>query len=171
MSFLTPFAGVRLFGGRHPESTGDDRAHVIVETLGREHAGKTGIRAMKFRVTQQGPMPSGLELSAADPRTTPRWMNEAIAVYRGLQKGGFTSTIDPTQVQYHLFEADQLRAVYSHRESIGQLLTFTQDNGDKKLQEHFGKHHDNLARAGVIHLFISCPPDDRPESIERLQTT
>ena len=41
-----------------------------------------------------------------------------------------------------------------------------QDNGDKKLQEHFGKHHDNLARADVIHLFISCPPDDRPAAVK-----
>src|SRR5271154_2892360 len=162
MSFLSSLTGTHVFGRRAAETEETDVAQVVVETLGREHSGKTGIRAMQFKVTQQGPLPSDLELSAADPRTTPRWMNEAIAIYRGLQKGGFTSTIDPTQVQYHLFEADQLRAVYLHRESIGQLLTFTQDNGDKKLQEHFGKHHDNLARADVIHLFISCPPDDRP---------
>jgi hypothetical protein len=168
MSFLFPRTAARLFAGRQPEAEEAESAHVVVETLGREHAGKTGIRAMQFKVTQQGPLPSGLELSAADPRVTPRWMNEAIATYRGLQKSGFTSTIDPTQVQYHLFEADRLRAVYSHRESVGQLLTFTQD-GDKRLQEHFGKHHDHLARADVIHLFVSCPADDRPENLERLQ--
>ena len=96
-------------------------------------------------------------------------MNEAIAIYRGLQKGGFTSTIDPKQVQYHLFQADKLRAVYLHRESVGQLLTFNQANADKKLTEHYNKHHENLTRADVLHVFISCPPDDRPESKERLQ--
>jgi hypothetical protein len=169
MSFLLPRAASRLFAGRSHDTEDGDPGNVVVETLGREHSGKTGTRAMTFKVTQQGPLPSGLELSAADPRTTPRWMNEAIATYRGLQKGGFTSTIDPTQVQYHLFEADELRAIYSHRESIGQLITFTQDGGDKKLQEHFSRQQEHLTRADVIHAFVSCPADDRPESLERLQ--
>jgi hypothetical protein len=168
MSLLFPFSDARIFGGRQPETEDTEVAHVVTETLGREHSGKTGVRSMLFKVTQQGLLPSDMELSAADPRTTPRWMNESITTDRGLQKNGFTSTIDATQMQYHLFEADQLRAVYSHRESVGQLLTFTQD-GDKKLQDHFSKHQDNLARANVIHIFVPCPTDDRPESIERLQ--
>ena len=169
MSLFSPLAANRLLGSRPTDAEETSLSHIVVETLGREHSGKTGIRSMHFKVTQQGPLPSGLELSAADPRTTPRMMNEAIATYRGLQRGGFTSTIDPTQVQYHLYEADRMRAVYSHRESIGQLLTFTQDATDKKLQEQFSKHHDNLARTNVLHIFVSCPSDDRPESLERLQ--
>ncbi len=169
MSFFSSATRSRPIGTGQAINAEPETTRIIVETLGREHSGKSGCRAMHYKITQMGPLASGLELSAADPRQTPRWMNEAIAIYRGLQKNGFTSTIDPTQVDYHLFDADRLRAVYSHRESVGQLLTFTQDGNDKKLLEHFSKHHDNLARADVMHIFVSCPSDDRPESLERLQ--
>lgn len=158
----------RLFGAGPVGPDDADQLEVVAETLGREHSAKSGIRHAQYTVTQQGPLPSGLELSAADPRTAPRWMNEALRTYRSLQSAGLPSTIDPTQVQYHLFEADRLRAVYSHRESVGQLLTFTQD-GDKKPQEHFSKHQEQLARTDVAHIFVPCPPDDRPASIERLK--
>jgi hypothetical protein len=96
-------------------------------------------------------------------------MNDSIATFRGLQDAGFTSTIEPDVIQYHLFEADQVRAVLKMRESIGQLLTFTDEDSGKRMQEQFSKHHENLANADVIHVFVSCPMDDRPESIERLQ--
>jgi hypothetical protein len=168
MSFIFPMTAARLFAGRHGDSDENALANVVVETLGREHSAKTGIRSMHFMIAQQGPMPSGLELSAMDPRATAAWMNEAIATYRSLQKASFTSTIDSTQVQYHLYEADQVRALYSHRDSVGQLLTFTQDT-DKKLLELFNKQQEQLSRADVIHAFISCPADDRPENIDRLK--
>jgi hypothetical protein len=167
MPFLS-LNGLRLFGGRQTNAVESESVQIAVETLGREHSGKTGARAMHQTITQNGPLPSGLELSASDPRTTARWLKENIEVFRGLQKGGFTSTIDPSQMQYDLFEADQTRAGYVHRESIGQLLTFTQD-GDKKLQEHFAKHQEQMSRADVIHVFVPCPPDDKPENMRRLQ--
>ncbi|MBY0458296.1 MAG: hypothetical protein K2V38_13225, partial [Gemmataceae bacterium] len=88
---------------------------------------------------------------------------------RGLQHAGFTSTIVPELIQYHLFEADRLRAVLKLRESIGQLLSYTDEDSGRRAQEQFAKHHENLAVADVIHVFVSCPTDDRPESLERLQ--
>jgi hypothetical protein len=161
-------AGGRFFA-RQPVNTEEmEVPDIVVETLGREHSCKSATRAMHQIITQFGALPSGLELAAADPRTTARWMNDCILLFRKLQKDGFTSTIEPTQVQYLLYEADQTRALYRHRDSVGQLLTFTQD-GDKKLQEHFGKHQEHLARADVIHAFLPCPPDDKPENIRRLQ--
>jgi hypothetical protein len=169
VSFISSLTGGRLFGGGPLNPCEADQIQIVTEPLGREHAGKTGIRAMHYLVTRQGPLHSGLELSAQDPRVTPRWMNEAIATYRGLHQHGFTSTIEPTQLQYHLFEADRLRAIYSHRDSVGQLLTFTQEGANPRLLELFTKQQVHLTRADVLHVFISCPPDDQPQSIERLQ--
>ena len=47
------------------------------------------------------------------------------------------------------------------------VVTFDED--DKHFQDQFARHQENLAKADVIHIFVSCPPDDRPESIDRLQ--
>src|SRR5207248_673225 len=66
MAFLSSLGASRLFGGGPPAELPDEPISVVAETLGREHCGKTGIRAMHFRITQQGPQPSGLELSAED---------------------------------------------------------------------------------------------------------
>jgi len=142
---------------------------VNIETLGREHAGKSGGKKMMFRIVQQGPLPSGLDLSPKDPRTLVKLMNESIAQYRNLQKTGFISTTDPELIEYRLFEGDKLKAVLKLRESLGQLLTFTDDGSDKRMQEQFDKHHDNLAAADVIHVYVSCPANDHPSSLERLQ--
>ena len=169
MNLISSLAGSRLFGGNPANEQDNSLQEVVVETLGREHSGKTGIKSMIFKITQDGPLPSGLELSAQDPRTLVRLMNDAIATYQGLQQAGFTSTIQPEQYQFHLFEADQIRAVLNLRESIGQLLTFTSEDSEKRMQEMFRKHHDNLAKAGVIHVHISCPADDRRESLDRLK--
>ncbi len=155
--------------GKSSVATATEPTTVQVETLGREHSGKTGGKAMMFKITQQGPLPSGLELSAQDPRGLVRLMNDSIATFRGLQHAGFTSTIEPEQIQYHLFEADRPRAVLKLRESVGQLLTYTDEDSGRRMQEQFGKHHENLAVADVVHVYVSCPADDRPESIDRLQ--
>ena len=55
------------------------------------------------------------------------------------------------------------------RESVGQLLTFTSEDSEKRMQEMFRKHHDNLAKANVIHVHVSCPADNCPASMERLK--
>lgn len=166
---LPPLIIVELATRRSPAKALNDLPVVIVETLGREHCGKTGVGSMTCKIAQQGPQLSGLELSAENPLTMARWMNEAIVTYQGLQRAGFTSTIVPKQIRYHLYEADQPRAALDLRESIGQLLTFTTEESEQRLLDQVSKHHENLARADVIQVFVSWPPDDRPESIERLQ--
>jgi hypothetical protein len=146
-----------------------DHLNVTVETLGREHSGKTGAKAMMFKITQGGQLPSGLELSALDPRMMVRLMNESIQTYQGLQYNGFISTIEPKVTAYHLFESDTARAILQLRESVGQLLTFTDEASDQRLQEQYTKHLAQLAKADVIHIFVSCPADNSPENVARLQ--
>lgn len=167
MSLLSPS---RLFGGRGyaPADTAD-LITVQVESLGREHSGKTGCGAMTFRTAQDGPLPSGLYLSSPNPRELVKLMNESIATFRGLQRGGLISTIDAELVQYHLLEGDRVRAQLKLRESIGQLLTYTDEDSARRMQEQFDRHHENLASADVIQVFVSCPTDDKPESIDRLK--
>jgi len=157
-----------FFGERAPE-TASAVPIIQLETLGREHSGKTGTKAMLFKLTQAGPMSSGLDFTTEDPRQLIAFMNQAIRTYQGLHSKGFTSTIEPEIIQYSVYLGDRQVAKVKLRESIGQLITYDTPDGEKRFEEMFDKHHDNLAKADVIQVFISCPTNDRSESLERLQ--
>jgi len=142
---------------------------VTVETLGREHAGKSAARLMVAKVVQKGPQESGLELTSPDPRALVKLVNVATATYQGLQKAGMIATLEAEQMLCHLCEADRLRAVLRQRDSIGHLLSFGEGSNDKRFEEQLVRHHENLTAADVIHVFVSCPPDDRPETLEQFE--
>lgn len=162
LSALNPFANPSA-------ARGPAVPEVNVESLGREHAGKTGVRTLMFRLAQDGPLPSGLELTTRDPRAMVRLMNDSIASFQGLRAGGFTSTIEPDLIRYDLYQADRPRAVLHLRESVGQLLTYTDEASGDRLQGMFRAHHGHLAAADVVHVYVSCPADDSRASTDRLK--
>ena len=99
---------------------------------------------------------------------TTRWMNEAIATYRGLTKAGFTSTIDATQVQYHLFEADQRRADQQHPDEHvnRQQLADPDDRHADRRQQHEQERAAHRREA----LVAARPTAEQPRRSRRLRT-
>jgi hypothetical protein len=131
---------------------------VRLETIGREHSGKTAKKVCFYKGPLQGAIASGLELTADDPRHMSRWMQDALEIYRSLQGRGLLTTLDPEVTEYHLFEADEPRLVFQVREVVGQVLTHTTPESDAAIQDRYAKYVANLSQAHVLEVVIPCPP-------------
>jgi hypothetical protein len=142
---------------------------VRLEMIGREHSGKTALKTCYYTGPLAGPQPSGLELAAADPRVMTRWMIDALETYRDLNGRGLASTIDPEQIPYHLYFADEPRAVLQLREVVGQILTHTTPDSDEKQQQQYAEYVGHLTQADVLQVVIGCPGSDGPADLARFQ--
>jgi hypothetical protein len=143
---------------------------VRLETIGREHCGKTAKKVCFFKGPLQGAQASGLELTADDPRRMSRWMQDSLEIYRSLQGRGLLATLEPEVTEYHLFEADLPRVVLQLREVVGQVLTHTSPDSKPADQERYAKYVANLSQADVVEVVIACPPaEGSPADLERFE--
>jgi hypothetical protein len=143
---------------------------VRLETIGREHSGKTAKKVCFYKGPLQGAQASGLELTADDPRRMSRWMQDALEIYHSLQGRGLLSTLEPEVTEYHLFEADQPRVILQLREVVGQVLTHTTPDSEQSEQERYEKYVANLSQTDVLEVVITCPPaDGSPADLERFE--
>lgn len=160
-------------GGKQPTATPVEKtpsmANVLLEMIGREHSGKTALKTCYYKGPLAGPQASGLELAAADPRVMTRWMIEALETYRDLTGRGLVSTLDPEVIPYHLYYADEPRALLQLREVVGQILTHTTPDCDEKQQEQYRVYVENLTRADVLQVVIGCPSSHEPADLERFE--
>jgi hypothetical protein len=146
-----------------------DPTSILMEMIGREHSGKTALKTCYYKGPLAGPQASGLELAAADPRVMARWMIEAIETYRDLTGRGLVSTLDPEVISYHLYYADEARAILQLREVVGQILTHTTPDSDDKQQAQYQAYVENLTRADVLQVVIGCLPSDEPSDLMRFE--
>lgn len=142
---------------------------ILMEMIGREHSGKTAIKTCYYKGPLAGPQASGLELAAADPRVMTGWMIDSLETYRDLTGRGLVSTLDPEVIPYHLYFADEPRAVLQLREVVGQILTHTTPDCDEKQQEQYRAYVENLTRADVLQVVIGCPASDEPADLDRFE--
>lgn len=153
-----------------PPRTSRPPVTIRLETIGREHSGKTAKKVSLYKGPLQRAQASGLELTADDPRRMSRWMQDALEIYRSLQDRGLLTTLDPEVTEYHLFEADEPRLVLQLREVVGQTLTHTTPESDQADQERYQTYVNNLGQADVLEVIITCPPaEGRPGDLERLE--
>ena len=164
-----------LLGPPGPSLTGGgtdarpDLVTVMMESIGREHSGKTALRTCYYAGPLAGPQASGLELAAADPRVMTGWMLDALETYRQLNDRGLTSTINPEETPYHLYFADEPRAVFHHREVVGQILTHTTPDSDDRQQELYQRYVNHLTRADVLQVVVGCPATGGQVDLARFQ--
>jgi hypothetical protein len=133
---------------------------VRVGCIGRGHAGKTALFHALSDTLLGDYLPSGLHLDASDPREVARMIHEVQEAQRLLRSSGLPPTLAVTYTRYCVYEADKPRAVCGMREVIGQVLTHTLPNSDRRLQTRYVEYLRNLVNAHVLWVVIPCPPSD-----------
>src|SRR5262245_59425140 len=66
---------------------------IHLRTIGREHSGKTAIKVGYARGPLRGAQPSGLELTAADPKVLAKWLDEWIEAFERMTDEPLPATL------------------------------------------------------------------------------
>jgi hypothetical protein len=147
----------------------DPTLRLAVEPFGPEHSGKTALQSCLFQGLLRRHMPSGLELTAADPRTLNLWFRETLERYRDLQVRGLASSLAPALIEYILFQADEPRVTLQWRDAVGQVFSHTTPESPEDQQARWDEAMAHVGRADVILPLIGCPPDGSPEELDRFE--
>lgn len=140
---------------------------VQLETIGREHSGKTALRTTILLGPGREPMPSRLELTSDDPRILASQTAEMHENIGDLSRKGLLSTADTSVFEYHLFEADRKLTVLQSREVVGQILTHTSKDSPDDQQRKYDEYVANLSAADVLQVVMPLPAWDSPADLER----
>jgi hypothetical protein len=142
---------------------------IWLETIGREHSGKSALKVAYFKGPLQGAQPSGLELTAAEPTVMAEWIRDALQMYRELSRRGLVTTLEPEVTEFHLFEADNRLAVLRHREVVGQVLSHTTGDSSDEQKAQYQTYVQNLSKATILQVVLSCPPDASAADMDRFE--
>lgn len=141
-------------------------AQLNIVPLGRSNAGKTASLIALFATTIEQRLPSGLLLSAGDPRKVNELRNENKLARRDLRDGKLPSTLVERTFRFGLSRGPVRYADVTLGEQVGQVLTGVTSASPQDEQQRFDQVAKRLSQADVIHVTLPVLPA-RPTAADR----